>query len=152
MAASSAPLSAQRHKARHYALQALYQWHVSRTALSDIEAQFRVDFDMADTDLDYFRALLLGVPEHLAELDALLAPCLVDRAMHELTPIEMQVLRIGAFELGHRIDVPFKVVINEGVSLSKKFGAQDGHKFVNAVLDRLARKLRAAEVQSARGA
>ncbi len=147
---STAPLSAQRHKARHYALQALYQWHVSRNALSDIEAQFRVDFDMADTDYGYFKDLLHNVPAHVAELDALLAPCLVDRDMHELTPIEMQVLRISTYELGHRLDVPFKVVINEGVSLSKKFGAQDGHKFVNAVLDRLSRKLRSAEVQASR--
>lgn len=147
---SSAPLSAQRRKARHFALQALYQWHVARQALNDIETQFRVDFDMADTDLAYFHDLLHGVPANLETLDAHLSPCLVDRTLAEMTPIELQLLRMGAYEFCHRLDVPYKVVISEAVSLAKKFGAEDGHKFVNAVLDRLAPQLRGAEVDAER--
>jgi N utilization substance protein B len=134
-----------RRKARHYALQALYQWQISRNALSDIEAQFRTEFDFAGTDLDYFQTLLHEVPKHVGELESLFAP-LLDRELKDLTPIELTVLRMGAYELAHRIDVPYKVVINEAVALTKKFGATDGYKYINGVMDRLAQQVRAVEV------
>lgn len=138
-----------RRKARHYALQALYQWQISRNSLSDIEAQFRTEFDFSKTDLDYFQALLHGVPEHLGELERTFEPQL-DRALKDLTPIELTLLRMGTFELAHRIDVPFKVVINEAVSLAKKFGATDSHKYINGVMDNLAKELRQIEVAAER--
>ena len=134
-----------RRKARHYALQALYQWQISRNALSDIEAQFRAEFDFSGTDLEYFQTLLHEVPKHVGELERSFEP-LLDRAVKDLTPIELTVLRMGAYELAYHIDVPYKVVINEAVSLAKKFGATDGHKYINGVMDKLAQQLRAVEV------
>lgn len=134
-----------RRKARHYALQALYQWQISRNTLSDIEAQFRSEFDFENTDLEYFQELLHEVPKHVGELEQAFEP-LLDRAVKDLTPIELTVLRIGTYELAHRIDVPYKVVINEAVSLTKKFGATDGYKYINGVMDKLAQQLRSIEV------
>ncbi len=141
--------AALRRKARHYALQALYQWQISRNALNDIEAQFRTEFDFSKTDIEYFQALLHGVPQHLGELERAFEPML-DRAVKDLTPIELTLLRMGTFELIHRIDVPFKVVINEAVSLAKKFGATDSHKYINGVMDKLAQELRQVEVAAER--
>jgi N utilization substance protein B len=138
-----------RRKARHYALQALYQWQISRNSLGDIEAQFRTEFDFSKTDLEYFQALLHGVPQHVGELERTFEP-LLDRALKDLTPIELTLLRMATFELAHRIDVPFKVVINEAVSLAKKFGATDSHKYINGVMDKLAPQLRQIEVAAER--
>jgi N utilization substance protein B len=138
-----------RRKARHYALQALYQWQISRNALGDIETQFRTEFDFSKTDLEYFQALLHGVPQHVGELERTFEP-LLDRAVKDLTPIELTLLRMATFELMHRIDVPFKVVINEAVSLAKKFGATDSHKYINGVMDKLAQQLRTIEVAAER--
>lgn len=138
-----------RRKARHYALQALYQWQISHNALSDIEAQFRTEFDFSKTDLEYFQALLHGVPQHVGELERTFEP-LLDRAVKDLTPIELTVLRMGAYELAHRIDVPYKVVINEAVALAKKFGATDSHNYINGVMDKLAQQLRKIEVTAER--
>lgn len=138
-----------RRKARHYALQALYQWQISRNALSDIEVQFRTEYDFSKTDVEYFQALLHGVPQHVGELERTFEP-LLDRAVKDLTPIELTLLRMGTFELAHRIDVPFKVVINEAVSLAKKFGATDSHKYINGVMDKLAQQLRQVEVAADR--
>ncbi len=141
-------LAAQRRKARHYAMQALYQWHMAGASLTAIEAEFRTEYDFAQVDLDYFQALLHGVPAQLDELEAVLEP-LLDRGLEELDPIERSLLRMGTFELKERIDVPYKVVINEAVSLAKKFGATDGHKYINGVLDKAARQLRKAETDAA---
>jgi len=141
-------LAAQRRKARHYAMQALYQWHMAGAAPREIEAEFRADYDFANVDLDYFQALLHGVPARVEELEQLLEPVL-DRRLRELDPIERTLLRMGTFELLERPDVPYKVVINEAVALAKKFGATDGHKYINGVLDRLARELRKVEVAAA---
>ncbi len=137
-----------RRKARHYALQALYQWQISRNPLGEIEAQFRTQFDFEHTDLDYFHELLHDVPAHLGELEALFSPYL-DRELKDINPVELSLLRLGSYELAHRIDVPFKVVINEYVSLAKKFGAAESHKYINGVLDKLARQLRTVEVEAA---
>jgi N utilization substance protein B len=141
-------LAAERRKARHYGMQALYQWHMAGAALTDIEAEFRADYDFAHVDLEYFQALLHGVPAHLDELESAFGP-LLDRKLEELDPIERTLLRMGTYELSERLDVPYKVVINEAVALAKKFGATDSHKYINGVLDKAARQLRKAEVEAA---
>jgi N utilization substance protein B len=141
-------LAAGRRKARHYGMQALYQWHMAGAALSDIEAEFRADYDFSHVDLEYFQALLHGVPASVDELEAILEP-LLDRRLDELDPIERTLLRMGTWELRDRIDVPYKVVINEAVALAKKFGATDGHKYINGVLDKAARQLRKVEIDAA---
>ncbi len=137
-------LAAARRKARHYAVQALYQWALSANALSDIERQFSEDFDFRGTDRDYFHEILHGVPARLGELESAFEPHL-DIALEKLGPVERAVLRIATWELACRPDVPYRVVLNEAVALAKKFGATESHRFVNAVLDRVARDLRAAE-------
>ena len=141
-------LAAERRKARHYGMQALYQWYMAGAALTDIEAEFRGDYDFSHVDLEYFQALLHGVPGCVDELEETFAP-LLDRGIDELDPIERTLLRMGVYELAHRIDVPYKVVINEAVALTKKFGATDGHKYINGVLDKAARQLRKVEVDAA---
>lgn len=140
-------LAAERHKARHYAMQALYQWHMAAAPVGQIEAEFRADYDFAHVDLEYFQALLHGVPASVTELEAVFEP-LLDRKLDELGPVELSLLRMGTWELRHRVDVPWKVVINEAVSLAKKFGATDSHKYVNGVLDKVARQLRKAETEA----
>jgi N utilization substance protein B len=142
-------LVAKRRKARHYAMQALYQWHMAGASTRDIEAEFRTDYDFAPVDLEYFQALIHGVPPVAEDLDALLEP-LLDRELRELDPIERSLLRMGAFELRDRIDVPYRVVINEAVALAKKFGAAESYKYINGVLDKLARQLRGPEVSAGR--
>lgn len=137
---------AQRRVARTLAMQALYQWHIAGQALNEIEAQFRVDNDFAGVDGAYFHEILHGVPRQKTELDEAIVPCL-DRPMEELDPVELAILRLSTYELMNRVDVPYRVVINEGIELAKVFGATDGHKFVNGVLDKLAPRLRAAEVR-----
>jgi len=139
---------AARRKARHYAMQALYQWQMAGSTLSAIEAEFRTDNDMSKVDVPYFQELLHTVPKQLTELEAAFGPHLQDRALDELDPITQALLRLATYELKARLDVPYKVVINEAVSLAKKFGATDSHKFINGVLDRTAADLRAVEVQA----
>ena len=138
-------LSAQRRKARHYGLQALYQWTLSGASPSDIEAEFRVDNDFRHTDGEYFSAVLKGVVDDVDGLESLFEPAL-DRTLNELDPIERNLLRLGTFELRDRIDVPYKVVISEAVALAKKFGATDSHRYINGVLDKVARELRQIEL------
>ena len=137
-------LAAQRRKARHFGLQALYQWTLSDASLVDIDAEFRVDNDFRHTDGEYLQALLRGVMEDVESLEALFSP-LLDRALDDLDPIERNLLRMGTFELKERIDVPYKVVINEAVSLAKKFGATESHRYINGILDKVASELRTVE-------
>jgi N utilization substance protein B len=137
-------LAAQRRKARHFGLQALYQWTLSGASAADIEAEFRIDNDFQHTDGEYFSAVLKGVVRDVDALEALFSPAL-DRKLEELDPIERNLLRLGTFELRDRIDVPYKVVINEAVALAKKFGATDSHRYINGVLDKVARDLRTLE-------
>ena len=141
-------LAAERRKARHYGMQALYQWHMAGTSLGDIEAEFRADYDFSHVDLEYFQALLHEVPACSDELEALFEP-LLDRKLNDLDPIERTLLRMGTFELAKRLDVPYKVVINEEVALARKFGATDSHKYINGVLDKVARELRKVEIDAA---
>ncbi|MGL4317405.1 MAG: transcription antitermination factor NusB [Pseudomonas sp.] len=138
---------ATRRVARSLGMQALYQWHMAGQSLNEIEAQFRVDNDFSGVDGGYFHEILVGVATQKTEIDEVIAPCL-DRALDELDPVELAILRLSTWELRSRVDVPYRVVINEGIELAKVFGATDGHKFVNGVLDKLAPTLRAAEVSA----
>ena len=140
---------AARRKARHYGMQALYQWHMTKNPLNEIEAQFHTDYDLSKVDTDYFNELVHQVPANLGELEAAFVPFLQGRSIEELDPIELSLLRLGSYELLKRIDIPYKVAINESVALAKKFGASDGHKYINAVLDKLAQDARAVEVRAA---
>ncbi len=141
-------LAAERRKARHYGMQALYQWHMAGASLTDIEAEFRADYDFSHVDLDYFQALLHQIPGQIDTLEEGLVP-LLDRDLDELDPIERTLLRMGAWELRERPDVPYKVVINEAVALAKKFGATDSYKYINGVLDKAAHELRKVEIDAA---
>lgn len=140
---------ADRRKARSLALQALYQRHFSDSPISQIEAEFVTDNDMEKLDGAYFRELLKGVDRARADLDRQFEP-LLDRPVSELDPIELSILRIGTYELMNRVDVPYRVVVNEGIELAKRFGGTDGHKYINSILDRLCPRLRPAETRSRR--
>jgi N utilization substance protein B len=138
--------AAARSKARRLAMQAVYQWQMTAHGAADILAQFLADEDNRGADAEYFEALVRGVVQGHAALDALLAPVLA-RPLDEVDPVERAVLRVAAFELQQRLDVPYRVVLNEAVALTKKYGAEQGHTFVNAALDKLARDLRAVEMR-----
>jgi len=141
-------MSKARHKARRLATQALYAWQMSGQDLMEIDEQIRLDHDMSKIDEEYFAELLHKVPAHLQELDDHIRP-LLDRDLDIVDPTERAILRLGAYEIAFRPDVPYKVVINEGVELAKVFGAEDGHKFINSILDGIARKLRSVEIKAA---
>jgi len=144
---SNAPLAAQRRKARHYAMQALYQWQMAGSSLSVIEAEFRTDNDMKHVDVGYFHDILHGVPGQVSEYDEKIAKHL-DRSLGKLDPVSEALLRMACFEFAEKIDVPYKVVINEAVALAKKFGPSESHKFINGVLDKLAAEIRKIEVDA----
>lgn len=138
-----------RRRAREIALQGLYEWLIAGSDAGVIEAHMREQegFDKADTA--HFDALLHGCIREASDLDAVLARH-VDRKTTDLSPVEHGVLMIGAYELKHCMDVPYKVAINEAVELAKGFGGTDGHKYVNGVLDKAAADLRPVEVAAAR--
>jgi transcription antitermination protein NusB len=144
----AAPKSTRR-RSREVALQGLYEWLLSGAEASVIEAHMREQEGFDKIDTAHFDALLHGCIAEAADLDAVLSRH-VDRKTTELSPIEHGVLMIGAYELKHCIDVPYKVAINEAVELAKSFGGTDGHKYVNGVLDKAALDLRPVEVQAAR--
>lgn len=125
-------------------MQAVYQWQVSGSNLKDIEDQFSLDPNAERADFGYFRQILHGVPAEIDTLDPLLCEA-AGRGMEHVDPVERAILRNACYELAHRKDVPSRVVINEAVDLAKKFGAEQGHVFVNATLDRTARVLRSTE-------
>jgi N utilization substance protein B len=139
-----------RARARRYAMQALYQWDLSGTDLPLIREQFLVNEDFSRADQPYFMELLSDLPAQADVVDASIAE-FTDRPLAQLDPVERAILRIGVYELQQRIDIPYRVVINEAVRLAKKFGAEQGHAFVNGVLDRAARKLRPAEYNKTGG-
>ncbi|MET4000910.1 transcription antitermination factor NusB [Marinobacterium sp. MBR-109] len=144
-------LTEMRRSARSFALQALYQWSMAGQSANEIEAQFRVDNDMTRTDVQLFSELLRGVTSGSKDLDEAYRPFL-DRPLTDLDPVELSVLRIGAYELIHRLQVPYRVAINESVELAKVFGATESHKYVNGILDKLAQRVRAAEIRARRAA
>jgi transcription antitermination protein NusB len=133
-----------RHRAREFALQGLYQWLLNNEPASTVMSHIRAAHGFDKADAEYFTELLNGAIAQSVELRDTLAPT-VDRPIAELSPIEHAVLLLGAWELKNKIEIPYRVVINEAVELTKSFGGIDGHKYVNGVLDRLAGKLRPDE-------
>jgi len=133
--------SSKRSLSRKLAMQALYRWQLNTCPWQDLVSEFNADEEMPRADRQYFRELVNGIVVDNEALDRDLAGWM-DRQPDLLDPIEHAVLLIGAYELKARPEVPYRVVINEGVGLAKRFGATDGHKFVNAVLDRAAKALR----------
>lgn len=129
-------------------MQALYQWQLSGAHEKDICNEFLGGEQFGSADEDYFRELLLNIAGDLEALDARLGE-FVDRSLSQIDPVEHAIMLIGLYEIVHRADVPYRVIINEGVELSKRYGAEDGHKYVNAVLDRASRALRSSERGSA---
>ncbi len=134
-----------RRRARRLVLQALYQWQMSGADEAEIERQFREDPNFRRVDATFFRELLRGVIAHREALDACFGPIL-DRKVNELDRVELALLRMGVYELMYRPDVPFKVAIDEAVGLARVFGAEESHRYINGVLDAVARSQRAREV------
>lgn len=141
----------EKQKARRMLVQALYSWDVGGTDLVTIEAEFHTDNDMSKVDTELFHTILFGVPKNLAVLDAAYEPHL-DRENKQLDPVSRAVLRLSSYEMLFSIDVPYKVVINEGVNLAKTYGPTDAYKFINGVLDKVAIDKRAVEVAANRRA
>lgn len=137
----------ERRKARDMILQALYQWAVAEQSVSEIDAQFHAENDMEKVDVEYFQEVLRKVVKDSKELDELFVD-LIGRQLKELDPVTLSILRLSSYELKERLDIPFKVVINEGINLAKKFGPAESTRFINGVLDRVAARLRAAEVEA----
>ncbi len=134
-----------RHRAREFALQGLYQWLLNNEDATTVVNNIRAAHGFEKADADHFAALLYGAIKDSVALRQAFEP-LIDRGVAELSPIEHAVLLIGAYELKNNVEIPYRVVINEAVELTKSFGGIDGHKYVNGVLDKLAPKLRAEEV------
>jgi N utilization substance protein B len=139
-----------RHRAREFALQGLYQWLLNNEDAGAIEAHLREAHGFDKADAPHFDALLYGTIRDAVLLRSELT-ALIDRPLNLLSPIEHAVLLIGAFELKHHIEIPYRVVINEAVELAKSFGGTDGHKYVNGVLDKYAALARPAEIAAQRG-
>ncbi|HOX70947.1 MAG: transcription antitermination factor NusB [Dokdonella sp.] len=135
---------AARSRSRRRALQAIYAWQVGGNRMIQVIEQFRHEQDMEIADLEYFEDLLRGVEKNLVELDAGIRQH-IDREISEVDPIERAVMRIAAYELRHRPDVPYRVIINEALEVTKRFGADQGHTYVNGVLDKLAGQWRDVE-------
>lgn len=140
-------LAGGRRAARRAAVQALYQWLVAGTETGDLMRQFQVDGRLIRCDRDYFDALVRGAIQDTGGLEAIFAAHL-DRAPELLDPVERAILLLAVFELRERIDVPCRVVLNEALELAKRFGAEGGHRYVNGVLDGVARELRATETRA----
>lgn len=129
-----------RHKARALALQAIFQWQFAANSVSDVKAQYIAEANPKKVDIEYFSDLLCNTIKNIVAIDAVMTPVL-DRKIKELNQVECAVLRLAVYELLYRLDVPRKVVINEALELEKKFGTVDGYKYVNGVLDKIAKKL-----------
>ncbi len=142
-------MSKGRNQARRRALQALYQWQLTGQNVSDIERDFLEEQDMEKVDIDYFQELLHKIPANVTDLDGH-CDSYLDRPISQIDPVEQAILRIGAYELAFRPDIPYRVVINEAVELAKVFGAEQSHKYINGVLDKVAQQLREVEVASQR--
>jgi N utilization substance protein B len=137
-------LPGKRAWARRCAAQALYQWQLTGEEPSRIATQFLADQDLGKADPDYFRELVFQIPVRIEEIDAVLTPFL-DRPILQVDPVECAILRIGGYELMQRPDIAHRIIINEAVELAKVFGAEQGHRFINGVLDKVARAVRPIE-------
>lgn len=144
MSGSRQRASSARRRARRFLVQALYQWQVSGEDPDDVLIQFVDGRNLGSADVEYFRELMRAIPADVARLDAQIAP-LLERSVAMIDPVERGILRLACYELRDRLEVPARVVIDESIELAKAFGAEQGHRFVNGVVDRLARRLRPRE-------
>ncbi|MCU7797001.1 MAG: transcription antitermination factor NusB [Candidatus Thiodiazotropha sp. (ex Myrtea spinifera)] len=140
-------MSKKRSQARRHAVQAIYQWQMVGHDVGEVTNQFLEEQDLDGFEVTYFQDILQGVAKHLGDLDEFLKPAL-DRAIESVDPVERAVLRLGTYELCYKTEVPYRVVINEAVELAKVFGAEQGHKYVNGVLDKVAKQVRAVEIKA----
>ena len=140
-------MSIARTNARKAAVQALYQWQMTGQNLSEIERQFSEEEWLKDAQKSYFNELFHGVPTNLDVIDQTLSE-FVDRAVDTIDPVERAILRVGTYELLYRLNMPYRVVINESINLAKCFGADGSHKYVNGILDKIAQQTRAVEIKA----
>lgn len=138
-------MSSAKSKARQCAVQALYQWQMTGQNLSTIEQEFKDDQRLKNAQKSYFADLFHGVPKNLDKIDASMID-FVDRDIEKIDPVERAILRIGVYELLQKPEIPYRVVINEGVELAKCFGADGSHRYVNGVLDKVAQIQRKLEI------
>ena len=147
MATAESKAAGARTHARELMVQALYQKQIAGHSTSELLAQYAADTNYARVDQAFFDELFPAISNGQGELEDKIDE-IIDRPLAQLDPIELSILLIGVYELEHRIDIPYRVVINEGVNLAKRFGAEDGHKYINACLDRAAQSLREIEVRA----
>lgn len=140
-------MSQARTNARKSAVQALYQWQMTGQSLSLIEQQFLEEERLKGAQKSYFAELFHGIPQHLNAIDAVLGE-FVDRPLEKIDPVERAILRIGVYELMHRLDMPYRVVLNESINLAKCFGAEGSHKYINGILDKVALQKRQTEIKA----
>jgi N utilization substance protein B len=150
MSKSESKTAGARTRARELMVQALYQKQIAGHSTSELVAQFREDANYQRVDQKFFDELFPAISDGQDEIEKKIDG-LIDRPLEQLDPIELCILLIGVHELETRIDIPYKVVINEGVNLAKRFGSTDGHKYINACLDLAAQSLREIEVQTKTG-
>lgn len=136
-----------RRNARIAAMQAIYQWQFTGHSIDDILLQFYDEHDMTSLDQAYFQEMVKGVLQSVTGVDEKFKP-LLDRDIDDLNPVELAILRLATFEFMQRLDIPYRVVINEALELAKSYGSEQGHKYVNAILDKLALELRAVEMSN----
>jgi N utilization substance protein B len=140
-------MSLARTNARKAAVQALYQWQMTGQNLGEIERQFLEDERLKDAQKSYFKELFHGVPKNLEAIDQALSE-FVDRPVDMIDPVERAILRMGVYELLHRLEMPYRVILNESINLAKYFGADGSHKYVNGILDKVAQQKRAVEIKA----
>lgn len=139
-----------RVRARRNAVQAYYQWLINNQPIAGIIKEFENDrSELKKADKEYFHDLLEGMNKYSNELDALLTP-LLDRPIEQVSPVERSILKLGMYELTHHPEIPWRVIMNEAIELAKMFGAEQSHKYINAVLDKAARQIRAIEISGAK--
>jgi transcription antitermination protein NusB len=138
-----------RGKSRRLAMQAVYQWQMTGDSITDIKQQFFDENNASKFDAEFFSELVSGVASSISELDVLLEKYM-PRSAESVDPVERSILRIAAYEFVNRFDVPYRVVLNEAVNITKEYCAENSHTFVNAVLDKVAKEVRHLEVQSAK--
>ena len=144
-------MSKKRHKAREYAVQALYQWQISGNDTRQILDQFALEKKANSYEPDYFRDLFMGVITQLADVDEAIVPY-IDRDIEQVDLVERAVLRLAAYELLKHPEIPYRVIINEAIELAKMFGAEMGHRYVNGVVDKMAQSIRSIEFNARRQA
>ncbi len=130
-----------RHQARRFAIQALYQWQISHAPIDEVVLQFLTFEEIKRADQDYFKHIVLGIADAATHIDEQLQPYL-DRTIEEVSPVELAILRLGAFELLYCPELPYRIALNEAIELGKVYGAVDSYKYANGVLDKLAKQVR----------